>query len=68
MSLLATVREPVRRIVARCDGGVGFELGAQWAVVRNPVAAERIAHATPNVKSSQGVPHAHLPIHTTQLV
>ncbi len=61
MSLLATVREPVRRIVARCDGGVGFELGAQWAVVRNPVAAERIAHASPNVKLFERIPHAFLP-------
>jgi hypothetical protein len=48
------------RIGARCDGGVGFELSAQRAIVRNPVAAERIAHATPNVKLSEAVPHVYL--------
>jgi hypothetical protein len=29
--------------------------------VRNPVAAERIAHASPNVKPSEGIVHEFLP-------
>ena len=48
--------------------GAGFEQGAQRAVVRNPVVAERIAHATPNVKISEAILHAYLPVLTTQLV
>src|ERR1700733_7655872 len=69
---LSVQRVPVlhddARIGTGCDGGIGFELGAQPAVVRNPVAAERIAHATPDVKLSKGVPHVYLRVPTTQLV
>jgi hypothetical protein len=40
--------------VARRDGDVGLKLGAHRIIVRNPVAAKRIEHASPKVKLSEG--------------
>ena len=46
--------------VARCDGGIGLKLGAQRIIVRDPVAAQLIEHASPNLILSEGVVHAFL--------